>query len=261
TSITQAINFLTRPLILTQSPDIVACFQSILRTTLQAAYAPSRDSHLVLSFSATSLPPRPVYAACIASGINWSDWISLLGAREFDLIIMPHSVLVTYDGVNPQTVVVWSESTLTPARRSLLARLNIQEPQVPISKLGQHSALARVQTRTLAQQLLESDHKEEADEIFAMISKTAIMSPTPTREKFALDSPALFVPSTDAFPSPLSSPEAISSPDSSRPSSRSSTFSSFSFSSDDESATSKDVTKYLYQGGVSTVLTGGVMLG
>ncbi|KIM47326.1 hypothetical protein M413DRAFT_440766 [Hebeloma cylindrosporum] len=294
-SINQAINFLTRPLILTQSPDMVASLQSILRTTLQAVY---HDSRLTLSFSAISLPPRPVYAACIASGFHWADWIQLLGARDFDLIIEPHVLKVVYAGAMPRIVTIWREATAPPVQRALYSRLNFQEPQVPISKLGQqslvqaslratvNSALARAQTRTLAQQLLESDHKQEADEIFAMISKS-IMSPTPTREQF----PKSFMPSPP-------------SPDSSRPSSRSSTFSTFSFSDDDESVTSassissfdflastkpittpvntfnknapafvprqprvfidnakKDVTKYLYQGGVSTVLTGGVMLG
>ncbi|KAF8152580.1 hypothetical protein B0H34DRAFT_121825 [Crassisporium funariophilum] len=316
-SIVQAIGFLTRPLILTQTPDMISSLQMILRSTLQAVYFPARAPRITLSLSTSSLPPRPVYAACIASGIQWSDWIRSLGARDFDLIIQSHTVSVTYVGLNAQTVIVWSEPTLTPTKRSLLARLNFEDPQVPISKLGQQSlmqaslratvssALARVQTRTLAQQLLESDHKEEADEIFDMISKTAIVSPTPTRERFFLDIPTAFMPSsTTTFPSPLSSPE-VSSPESSRPSSRSSTFSTFSFS-DDESMTSassinsfdflastkpqsihvtptnnarempvfvprtprvfidnakKDITKYLYQGGVSTVLTGGVMLG
>lgn len=318
-SINQAINFLTCPLVLTQTPDMVASLQSILRTTLQAVY---RDSRLTLSFSATCLPPRPVYAACIASGFRWADWIHLLGARDFDLIIEPRAIKVAYADATPRIITVWSEATAPPAKQALLSRLNFQEPQVPISKLGQqslvqaslratvNSALARVQTRTLAQQLLESDHKEEADEIFAMISKS-IMSPTPTREQFALELPKSFMPSMTSFPSALSSPEPISSPDSSRPSSRSSSFSTFSFSDDDESVTSassissfdflastkpsttittpvntfnknapafvprqprpaprvfidnnkKDVMKYLYQGGVSTVLTGGVMLG
>ena len=295
TSISQAINFLTRPLILSQEPDMIHSLQMILRSTLQAAYSAARTSRLVLSLSRSSLPPRPIYAACIASGLQWQEWIALLGSRDFDLVIEPHSVYVNYVGPNPRIVIVWSKP-LSPVKRLPLSRLNLQE--VPISKLGQQSfmqasrkttiglAQTRADTRTLAQQLLESDHEQEADELFAMISKTAIISPTPTREKFFMDIPM------NAFPSPLSSPEVIS-PATSRPSSRSSTSSSLSFfdneSMTSESSTSsdflcstkprntttfvpsptrvfvdndkKDVTKYLYQGGVSTVLTGGVMLG
>ena len=296
TSISRAINFLTRPLIFNQEPDMIHSLQMILRSTLQAAYSAARTSRLVLPLSRSSLPPRPIYAACIASGLEWQEWIALLGSRDFDLVIEPHSVSVTYLGPNPRIVIVWSEP-LSSVKRAPLSRPNLQDFQVPISKLGQQSfmqaslkatigsAQTRANTRTLAQQLLESDHEQEADEIFAMISKTAIISPTPTREKFFMDIPM------NAFPSPLSSPELIS-PATSRPSSRSSTSSELSFF-DTESITSasstssdflsstkprnttfvppptrvfvdndkKDVTKYLYQGGVSTVLTGGVMLG
>ena len=302
TSISQAINFLTRPLICSQEPDMIHSLQMILRSTLQAVYSAARTSRLVLSLSRSSLPPRPIYAACIASGLQWQEWFALLGSRDFDLVIKPHSVSVTYVGPNPRTVIVWSEP-LSPVKRLPLSRLNLQGFQVPISKLGQQSFMQASRkvtigstqtrannTRTLAQQLLESDHEQEADELFAMISsKTAIISPTPTREKFFMDIPM------NAFPSPLSSPEVIS-PATSRPSSRSSTSSSSMSFFDTESMTSesstssddffsstkpgnattfvptspsrvfvdndkKDVTKYLYQGGVSTVLTGGVMLG
>jgi hypothetical protein len=295
TSISQAINFLTRPLIFSQEPDMIHSLQMILRSTLQAVYSAARTSRLVLPLSRTSLPPRPIYAACIASGLQWQEWIAVLGSRDFDLIIEPHSVSVTYVGPNPRTVIVWSEP-ISLIKRLPFSRLNLQGFQVPISKLGQQSfmqaslkatigsAHTRANTRTLAQQL-ESDDKQEADELFAMISTNAIISPTPTREKFFMDIPM------NAFPSPLSSPEVIS-PATSRPSSRSSTSSSSSSYFDTESITSasstssdfpsstkprdtfvppsprvfvdndkKDVTKYLYQGGVSTVLTGGVMLG
>ena len=302
TSISKAINFLTGPLVPSQEPDMIHSLQMILQSTLQAAYSTAR-TRLVLSLSHSSLPPRPIYAACIASGLQWHEWISLLGSQDFDLVIQPHIVSVTYFSPNnSRTVVVWSQTPSPLKRPQLFSRMNPPQGfQVPISKLGQQSLLqasrkastilgpiqARADTRTLAQQLLESDHKEEADELFAMISKTTIISPTPTREKFFIDIPM------NAFPSPLSSPEALS-PATSRPSSRSSTFSALSFSdtesmtsassssalSDFSSSTSsstkprnsrpnrvfinnekKDVTKYLYQGGVSTVLTGGVMLG
>ena len=323
-NITQAINFLTLPLILTQTSDLVMSVQSVLRTTLPAALAP-RGGKGTLSFSPDSLPPRPVLAASIACNFPWDDWMTLLGHRDFDLTIEPHTVLVTYfDLSRPYTITIWSEPTPNPVTRPLLAKLRSNESQVPISKLSQRSqrhiavkatldsAIARTKTRTLAQQLLEENHKQEADEIFDMISKTSILSPTPTRQDF----PTIRLPSLTtgtAIRSTLSSPEVVSPADSSRPSSRSSTYSSCF--SDDESITSassaasfnfspsllkkpqqaldkrspafvprliatqvasqekeesanvivdtnkKDKTKYLYQGGCTTVVTGGVMLG
>jgi hypothetical protein len=279
TSITQAIDFLTRPLILIHAPTKVISLQLVLQSTLTAAYLPARqNSHprMTLSLSPASLPPRPIYAACIASGVQWSEWISVLGGTPFDLVIDPSFVTVI---VGDKTATVWQAPAPLRAVSSIQASL-----RATVS-----SALARAKLRTLAQQLLESDHEdEEAEEIFTMISKTTMVSPTPTRGAFHITLP-------------VSPP----SPDSSRPSSRSSNVSDFSFSSSEESVSSissassiastkaaflaadqirvqpkpkvasrceraprvyvdntkKEVTKYSYEGGVSTVLTGGVMLG
>lgn len=279
TSITQAIDFLTRPLILIHTPTKVVSLQIILQSILTATYLPTpQNNHPRMSFSLspTSLPPRPIYAACIASGVQWSEWISVLGGTPFELVI--DSTFVTVRAGN-KTATVWqAPAPLRPAstiQASLRATLS--------------SALARAKSRTLAQQLLESDHEdEEAEEIFSMISKTTMVSPTPTRGSFHITLPV-----------------SPTSPDSSRPSSRSSNVSGFSFSSSEESMSSvssassmasakaafltadhirvqpqakvalrrerapsvfvdntkKEVTKYSYEGGVSTVLTGGVMLG
>lgn len=326
-SVTHAINFLTLPLILTQTPELVSALQSILRSTLPAALAPCGGQGS-LSFTPNSMPPRPILAACIACDFLWADWMTLLGNRDFDLVIERHDVLITYfDLSRPYTITIWSEPTPSPIIHPLLARLShANEPQVPISKLGQQSrenlsrkvamntTLAHSKTRTLAQQLLEENYKQEADEIFDMISKTSIMSPAPTSQEFSI----LRLPSINTVPviqSPLSIPEIVSPAESSRPSSRSSTFSGF-FSDDEESVTSgssatpldsyasivknpkpillnkqspvfvprrfqssnqaqeqqessrviidankNDKTKYLYQGGYTTVVTGGVMLG
>lgn len=323
-NVAQAINFLTLPLIITQTAGMVASVQSVLRSTLSAALAPS-GGQLTLPFSPSSLPPRPILAACIACDFPWDDWMALLGNRDFDLIIEPHDILVTYfDLSRPYTITVWSEPTHDPMTRPLLDRLgSFDVPHVPISRLGQrarknmsrkapvHSTFPRTQTRTVAQQLLEENHKQEADEIFEMISKTSILSPTPTRQEF----PTLQLPSLTTgigIRSALSSPEGISPGGSSRPSSRSSTFSRLSFSDDEGSVTTafstssldafrseikepqtlpldkrspvfvpshlkageeeesahvvvdadkKDKVKYLYRGGYTTVVTGGVMLG
>lgn len=325
-NVSQAINFLTLPLIITQTADMVASVQSVLRSTLSATLAPC-GGQLILPFSPNSLPPRPVLAACIACDFRWDDWMTLLGNRDFDLIIEPHDVLVTYfDLSRPYTITVWSEPTHDPTTRPLLARLgSFDIPHVPISKLSQRTkrnvsrkatvnSTTRSKTRTLAQQLLEENHKQEADEIFEMISKTSILSPTPTRQEF----PIIQLPSLTTgvtIHSALSSPEIFSPGGSSRPCSRSSTFSAFSLSDDEGSITSassassfdrfhsdikdpqtkiwdknspifvprhgqtqcpseedgfthvtvdtnkNDKVKYLYQGGFTTVVTGGVMLG
>ncbi|RXW16391.1 hypothetical protein EST38_g9460 [Candolleomyces aberdarensis] len=310
-SINQAINFLTLPLSLVHSPVTIHALQTILRSTFYAALAASTGNKLVLTFTASS-PPRPVFAACVAIGVQWAEWIEFFGQRDFDLIIDSHSVVARYhatNGLPSQTVTIWSEPIMTPSKRSLLARLSVPDvARVPIRKLGQQAAIGakertapaaplpriilpsaslQPQPRTLAQQLIDSDD-EDADELFAMISKTSIISPTPTRERFIIPSRSNFKtnPSFVAPMSPISSPEP-SSPESSRPNSRTSHVSScfsdegslssassvpttVSYESAEESETTspiyvdhskKDKTKYLYQGGVSSTLTGGVMLG
>ncbi|EAU81575.1 hypothetical protein CC1G_02591 [Coprinopsis cinerea okayama7 len=297
-SISQAINFITGPLALVSNPATVNALQTILRSTLSASALTAPNKRLFLTFTVAT-PPRPVLAACVALGIQWAEWAEILGNAEFDLIIDARSVVVQYAGAEDKPIVLWTAPQPTFARQSLLSRLSV--PQVPISKLSQQSTMTgrpSVQPprviippsppRTLAQQLLESDSEEETDELFAMISTSAIISPTPTREKFSFSQPHIRLPYASF--SPISSPEP-SSPDSSRPSSRSSTFSTFSISDDESlsSATSvssgcqserfapratasreprvfvdttkKNVTKYLYQGGVSNTLGGGVMLG
>lgn len=331
TSLVEAINFLTRPLALTVPRPTINSLQQILLSTLTTVPAWVRNSRLTLTF-ASAAPPRAIYAACIATNLDWSEWFYALGGREFDLTIERTSVSVQVTGI-PERAVVWKQPP--PVRATFIPTIALSEPdpkvQVPISKFSQsvkltkapspattYSALPNTQPKTLAQQLLQSEHeKEEADEIFAMISNlnACLISPTPTLECFSIPkAPMVRAHATsrltrlsaleeEIFHSGSSfrqanhiqdrnTPSPVSSPESSRPSSPSSIF---SYSSSQESLTSisttssttsspvkvsqkpfvtsakrstpvvdttkKEVQRYLYQGGQSTVLTGGVMLG
>ncbi|KJA20671.1 hypothetical protein HYPSUDRAFT_783965 [Hypholoma sublateritium FD-334 SS-4] len=331
-SIEHAARFLTRPLILAVAPACVAALQVVLRSTLHAACS---SAPLVLPFAPNRLPPRPVYAAAIGAGVSWADWMALYAPREFALVITPRAVRAEYAGLHPHTVLIWADRTALPAHGPITklapaARPAAVEEQVPISKLGRRlqatvaSARARAQTRTLAQRLLDATHDADADELFARLARShaGILSPSPTCAAFTFPhAPAAPRQVFGAFTSPLSAraPRTPSPATSSRPSSRSSVFSTgaesvSSASSVDEcdtvevkpaaapaarefvaprpplapfhgsrpahvqapapafveepesalvvvDASKKEVTKYLYQGGVSTVLTGGVMLG
>ncbi|TEB24548.1 hypothetical protein FA13DRAFT_1305208 [Coprinellus micaceus] len=294
-SISQAVAFLTRPVSFVQDAYMMFALQTILRSTLLAAFTAASSKRLVMTFT-PDMPPRPIWAACIATGIEWIEWIQFFGQQEFDLIIEETSVVARYHGASAGAVTIWSAPQLNDAKRSLLAKLSVPDvARVPIRKFGQKVAtgpppnvpsrtrivlptvsLNLSSRRTLAQQLIASDDDSDTEELFAMISKTSIISPTPTKAQFPVSIP---VP-----PSPISSPEPS---ESSRPSSRTSTLSScFSdrgslFSASTSTSVSlesiepqkqassgiyvdrskKDRTKYLYQGGVSSTLTGGVMLG
>ncbi|KAF5346827.1 hypothetical protein D9756_010562 [Leucocoprinus leucothites] len=333
----EAVNFLTCSLSLILPQPSVTSVRDILLSTLSATPAWLHNAHLTLTFSSAA-PPRAVDFACVAAHIDWSDWFFVLGGREFDLTIENTAVSVRVTGI-PGRAVIWKQAPTV--RRSLAPSTTLSNPkpkrQVPISRYirqnkdtpsvtSPHAALPK----TLAQQLLQSEHEEEeADEIFALISRLDAcgISPTPIRERFnapKMPVPRAPVPSRLTRPSILeeeifhshfafrqsahaygrNTPSPVSSAESSR--SNSPLSSTFSYSSSQESLTSVSTTssslsppvkaiaqpfiptserrltvprrevfvplpvanpptrkiqRYLYQGGQSTTLTGGVMLG
>jgi hypothetical protein len=263
-TLTHAIAFLTRPLITSYPAATVIKLQLVLEANLTALFAstwvpeePLRGSgRRCLSLSPTCLPPRVIYAACLATGVQWFDWIAALGGCEFDFFVDPGCISVRF-GKGSTLVTIWSEELAEAV-----------SPVLPPN--------ARSQSKTIAQQLLESESADD-DEIFAMIADE-VSAPTWT------------TPVIDRFPTPARSESPLSAVSSdSRSSSRSSHSSScFSYAStartDSYSSTSHqtsvnkvsrrekarqarvfvdasktDVTPY--DGGKTTVLTGGVMLG
>ncbi|KAJ3570798.1 hypothetical protein NP233_g4170 [Leucocoprinus birnbaumii] len=328
-SLVEAVCFLTCTLSLVTSPTNVKIVEQIVLSALSTSPAWLRNAYLILKISSTS-PPPVFYAACAEARIDWSDWFFVLGGREFELTIKRAAVSVRVAGI-PGQAVVWKQAP--PARPSFTPSLDFSEPvldvQVPIRGSSRPTTSSRTPSllplnpnqirplRTLAQQLLHSEQEEEeADEIFALISKfgASEISSTPTREWFeAPIAPVTQAPvPTRSLRLPILEDEAysehntspIASPGTSR--SNSPSTSMFSYSSSQESLTSistassivstsikpyaepfvpaskhapvprcqaktnppvvtnppkKRVQRYLYQGGQSTTLTGGVMLG
>lgn len=296
-AVAHAVAYLTRPLIVSHSATTIIKLQLVLEANLTALFAPSwapkeplrGSGRRCLTLSPTCLPPRAVYAACLAAGVQWFDWIACLGGREFDFFVDPGCISVRF-GKGSKLVSIWSDE-LVKAATAKTAPV-VDEAAIQAQLRGQAAARAkaqinaRLERKTLAQQLLEEDEAED-DQIFAMIADE-VAAPTwitPVLDKFP-NPPARSV-------SPLSAASAHS-----RSSSRSSNSSSaFSFSSADtletlDSTTSMttmsssssaaspfklsrrerarqakvfvDTTKTEvtpYDGGKTTVLTGGVMLG
>ena len=276
-TLAHAIAYLTRPLIVQYPATTIIKLQLALEANLTAQYSstwcpedPLRGSgRRCLTLSPAALPPRPVHKACESANVEWSQWIKLLGGIEFDLFIDPGSVSVRFGnwaGGNKvgKCLTVWSEDASTKSTT------RTKPTMAPLS----------VQSKTLAQQLLEDDSQEE-NELFAILADHV-------RE------PTWITPINTNFPpvqSPLSA-DSLSSIDRSsndspisthsRSSSRSSSLfsypdsvDSFSTSESSESKMSRrerarvakvyvdnsrtQVTNY--DGGKTTVLTGGVMLG
>jgi len=282
-AIAHAISYLTRPLIVSYSATTIIKLQLVLETNLTALFAPSwvpkeplrGSGRRCLTLSPNCLPPRAIYAACLATGVQWFDWIALLGGREFSLFVDPGCISVRFDknGVPGSDMTIWSgESAAT-----------LDESRIQAQFKGHADTRAKAQRKTLAQQLLEEDEEDE-DQLFAMIADQ-------------VSAPTWMTPTLDQFPVPIRSSSPLSlisnhSRSSSRSSNSSSGFSFDSFGSDSTVSThcsssfsssngvvehkqsrrerarharvfvdptKKEVTPY--DGGKTTVLTGGVMLG
>lgn len=278
-TLAHAVSHLTRPLLNYYGSDTVSKLQTSLEAHLAAVYvstwnpsAPLNGSgRRCLTFSPNCLPPRAVYNACLAAEVEWSHWSRALGDIEFDMFIDPGRVSVRVNQSNSGTfsklVTIWS------------AELEAQAHMQTIREAQQAP-----QKKTLAQQLIEEDQAEE-DVLFSMLAEE-------------LREPAYITPILEQFPAVPVSRSAFGH---SRSSSRSSIYSYSSdesltscgtFSSNtsltssaNSSATRSsegsakkqsrrerarqarvyvDTTKTEvtpYDGGKTTVLTGGVMLG
>ncbi|KAG1801338.1 uncharacterized protein HD556DRAFT_867866 [Suillus plorans] len=263
-TLAQAIAYLTRPLVLTYPVATIIRLQLALEANLTALFAPSwvpkeplrGSGRRCLTLSPNCLPPRAVYAACLASSVQWFDWIAVLGGQEFDFFVDPGCISVRF-GKGTELITVWSEE--------LIAQTVFVPPHT-------HSSQLPSKSKTFAQQLLENDHTDD-DELFALIADE-------------VSAPTWMTPITDRFPAPPRSESPLSAISSDSCSSYRSSDSDSCFSSmtgstlssrnDSQSSqlsrrerarqarvfidTSKtEVTPY--DGGKTTVLTGGVMLG
>lgn len=280
-SVLQAVVFLTRPLSLIQPPSFMHNMRNMLRVVLNRTFLASQGRRLVLTFTSSS-PPRQLHNICNSLGLTWARWFEFFGQKNFDLILETNRLLARYHcfevGEIPPTLVIWSSPPITASSLTLLAWLNNasipnrpqQHPAHPsavTAPLPSHTfqpASTYPRTRTVAQQVIDSDNE---DELFSMISKTSITSST------------VATTPVSPFSSAISFPEES---ETSRPSSRTSALSGFSgelslssvssvsmvsiYTEPDESTALIDSSKqrkmrYLYRGGISSTLTGGVMLG
>ena len=288
-TVSHAIAYITRPLVAFMPASTVTKLQLALEANLTAHYAlswvpsePSRGSgRRCLAFSPTALPPRPISASCVAAKVQWSEWMAALGNVEFDLIVDPGLVSVRFvqHGATSKLITVWSEERAEePRSQSEGTRAKASSSQLRAPSSVRPKAGPMIPS--LAQQLMIEDEEDE-EELFAALADE-------------LREPTWTTPVLNQFPSSI--PQKSKSPASStshhsRSSSRSSdTGSWLSFGSNDSDASSattissagtegstlsrrertrqarvfvdaskKEVTNY--DGGKTTVLTGGVMLG
>ncbi|KAH9921989.1 uncharacterized protein BXZ73DRAFT_91683 [Epithele typhae] len=292
-ALAQAIAYLTRPLATRFSPLTVVKLQHALEANLTAHFAPSWNpaeplrgsGRRCLSLTPSGLPPRTLYNACKAAGVEWSEWIALLGNIEFDLFVDPGCVSIRFGSWGTGRVgkffTVWSEDTVSKAEQK--ENVAIKEARLEAELRAQAAARAAPipvckPMKTYAQQLLEFDQDDE--ELFALIADE-IREPTWLTPRSSTSSPMSTI-SSHSRSSSFSSGSgfSFSSVDSASSYTSSSTVSQSSCAASpaDERPQVKlsrrerarqarvfvDATKTAvtnYDGGKTTVLTGGVMLG
>ncbi len=300
-ALAQAITYLSRPLIARYSATAIIRLQVALEHNLTKSFSaswnptePLRGSgRRCLTLSPSGLPPRAVYDACNTAGVEWSQWIALLGGFEFDLFIDPGCVSIRFGNWDSGKVgkffTIWSEDTIDMVeKKEALAQKEARLDAELKAQAAARAAAAPKPTKTYAQQLLESD---QDDELFALIADE-IREPT-WLTPILCEFPAIPVPERSVTSSPMSTISTLSSHSRSSSSSSSSGFTFSSVESDASSSSTisqsscaispsqpkvklsrrerarqarvfVDTSKTAitnYDGGKTTVLTGGVMLG
>lgn len=293
-TVAQAVSYLISPLTVYYSSTTIFKLRTALEAGLASVYAatwvpeePLRGSgRRCLSFSPQCLPPRPIYNACVASGVEWSEWSKLLGGVEFDMFVDPGCVSIRPGSWMPGTVAkittVWSDE--------LEFKAQVKAELQGLTRLHMMSQ-NKMSSKTLSELLIEDDAADE-EELFSRISKE-VRSPawmTPLLEQFPV---VPSIPSRASSRNSLSSSEFSVSSEESFDSYRSFASRSVSSSSTDSGSNGSSVgynssTRSLpfqkvsrrervrqarvfvdntkvevtpYDGGKTTVLTGGVMLG
>ncbi|KAJ7279678.1 hypothetical protein C8J57DRAFT_1303944 [Mycena rebaudengoi] len=258
-SVAHLISFLTRPLLSAYAPATVTSAQLILNATL--ATVPSAT----FTVSASGTPPASILSASIGAGIPWASWFNALGGGR-DVLVFYGPTFVKVRVGDGQVTTVWSEDA--------------QGSVTPISQLKavpllQQSTGARLRAALLSARVRSIRREQAATAPIRLPSLLSASSPTSsdsdssyddsdsdsdcessTSSRFTSYSAESLL--TSAASSPVSSPPKSAclplplyrAP---RPASKPSLIS--------VDKAKKDLTAYLYQGGVTRVMTGGVMLG
>ncbi|KAG6914560.1 hypothetical protein DXG01_016604 [Tephrocybe rancida] len=167
--------------------------------------------------------PAPLAFACHFFGISWNDWFLALGGVRFKLVLKPTCVYVIHksDGC---IGVVWTTATSAPTRAASLALSSAIDHSDSYDSSRPSSWSSNYSSFSFSSHSSVSSQSSAASTSFMPSSKPSplFMTTTPTQASFTR--PLTNTINTRSTPKPAP-------------------------------------TKYLYQGGISTVLTSGVILG
>lgn len=239
-----AIVFLTRPLHVygCLKADTIQSIQSFLRTAMTTSSHSRTSSHGIsrtkLFCSPNNPPPLPIHLACVEFGIFWSDWILYLGGSAFTLFIEPSSSYVIRAD-NGKIGVIWSDEECSFPKN----RVDIPPyPPAPISIAPTPKPALDISTniKTLWDWDADSNSDFTAHSPSSRPSSRSSYCSTLSSSSSSSATSYTTVSSTKNEDAPLSAAKPVSC---------------------SAGVTKPGHTRYLYQGGSSTVLSGGVMLG
>ncbi|KAJ3851360.1 hypothetical protein EV368DRAFT_65822 [Lentinula lateritia] len=286
----QLVAYLTRPLIEHYPSQTILQLQFFLHANLVSQFVASETSLLspfTLFLTPVSLPPTPVYAACLQAGVAWPQWIRALGGNALYVCVMENSLKVRI-GETGDVVTVWSTEPRDALATSISSKVltktqtNI-ECESPMG-LKLRAMLDSVRTRStptdtprLPTSCLShtdvdaNDSDSESDtesttssSLFSETSSTdsmssissAASSPAPKTSNLSVEKVPVYVPRHRRN---ITSDPPAPAQDSTLPQRLSRSQRRLARATVDKAKV--DVCRYTYQGGQTLVMTGGVMLG
>ncbi|KAJ7441653.1 hypothetical protein B0H11DRAFT_2095867 [Mycena galericulata] len=258
-AIPHVIAFLTRPLIAVSTLPSVASAQLILNASL--ASAPSAT----FTLTSTTIPPPAILAASIGSGISWRTWFTALGGGRDILMFYGPGYLKVRIG-DAKVTDVWSEGT----RGSIVPISQIQS--VPLLQQSTGARLRATLLSARVRSMRRAQHEAKAADPIRIPSLSICSSDDSSSDESDSDSDCGYSTSSKFTSySNESLTSAGSSPPSTPPKSafvalppalyRAPKPTHARHSPVPVDRSKKNLTAYLYQGGVTRVMTGGVMLG
>ncbi|KAF5375763.1 hypothetical protein D9757_009007 [Collybiopsis confluens] len=269
------VTYLTRPLTAVYPARTVMQLQMFLYNNLATQFlAETVLSPFTLVLTPTLLPPTPLYAACLQSGVEWPRWIHALGGQVLFVCVMEDTLKVRIGEVG-DVVTVWSDELVGVSTRTsgspMAAKLQAMLDSVRARNCSADKSItvSSVLTSTTAADVGNDDDSESVSDtesttsssLFSETSSTSSISSTssspvtksstlPSVEMAAASKAPVYVPRhrRNTTFSNTTQPQLLSR--SQRHLARTAVDSS-----------KVDVCRYMYEGGQTSVMTGGVMLG
>ncbi|KAK7064646.1 hypothetical protein R3P38DRAFT_3250208 [Favolaschia claudopus] len=278
-AVPHVVAFLTRPLLKSFPLAAVSTAQLILSASLASLLSAT------FTLNAAAPLPAPLLAASLGAGIPWEKWLAALGSSEILLFFGPGYVKARLG--NAAVTDIWSEET----QGSVVPISRVQAQPKAASLIQQNNTGARLRAMLLSARV-RSARRQQAAVIAQPIRIPSLpFSPTSDSDSSSssdsesdycdsesdtassassytpIDSPVKSTPAALPAVGPYRPPFArmrarapAAAPTASTPTTKPRTAAA-PHPIPATNPSKKDTTAYVYQGGVTRVMTGGVMLG